>query len=122
MKTNKYIPFEPIDIPDRTWPSQTIKEAPVWCSVALRDGNQALIDPMNLEPVSYTHRDVQKRQVCGNEVFEYLGGTGCKNVLSADVIFNAYRYACEPAVIFTAVNSLDVYKRQENIQIHKEAS
>lgn len=44
--------------------------------------------------------------VCGNEVFEYLGGAGCKNVLSADVIFNAYRYACEPAVIFTAVNSL----------------
>ena len=49
MKTNKYIPFEPIDIPDRTWPSKTIKEAPVWCSVDLRDGNQALIDPMNLE-------------------------------------------------------------------------
>ena len=49
MKTNKYIPFESIDIPDRTWPSKTIKEAPVWCSVDLRDGNQALIDPMNLE-------------------------------------------------------------------------
>ena len=49
MKTNKYIPFKPIDIPDRTWPSKTIKEAPVWCSVDLRDGNQALIDPMNLE-------------------------------------------------------------------------
>ena len=49
MKTNKYIPFEPINIPDRTWPSKTITKAPVWCSVDLRDGNQALIDPMNLE-------------------------------------------------------------------------
>lgn len=45
----KYIPFKQIDIPDRKWPSKTITKAPVWCSVDLRDGNQALIDPMNLE-------------------------------------------------------------------------
>lgn len=45
----KYIPFTQIDIPDRTWPNQTITKAPVWCSVDLRDGNQALVDPMNLE-------------------------------------------------------------------------
>lgn len=49
MKTNKYFPFTPVNIPDRTWPSKTIEKAPVWCSVDLRDGNQALIDPMNLE-------------------------------------------------------------------------
>ena len=36
----KYIPFQPIRIPDRTWPDQTITKAPVWCSVDLRDGNQ----------------------------------------------------------------------------------
>ena len=45
----KYIPFKQIDIPDRTWPSKTITKAPIWCSVDLRDGNQALVDPMNLE-------------------------------------------------------------------------
>ena len=45
----KYIPFTPVDIPDRQWPSKTITKPPVWCSVDLRDGNQALIDPMNLE-------------------------------------------------------------------------
>ena len=45
----KYIPFKQIDIPDRTWPDKTITKAPVWCSVDLRDGNQALVDPMNLE-------------------------------------------------------------------------
>ncbi|MGN0519932.1 MAG: 2-isopropylmalate synthase [Candidatus Fimenecus sp.] len=49
MKTNKYIPFTPVNIPDRQWPSKTITKAPVWCSVDLRDGNQALIDPMNLQ-------------------------------------------------------------------------
>lgn len=45
----KYIPFRPEHIPDRTWPEHVITKAPVWCSVDLRDGNQALIDPMNLE-------------------------------------------------------------------------
>ncbi len=49
MKTNKYIPFTPVNLPDRQWPAKTITKAPVWCSVDLRDGNQALIDPMNLE-------------------------------------------------------------------------
>ena len=42
----KYQPYGPVDIPDRTWPSKTIDKAPIWCSVDLRDGNQALVDPM----------------------------------------------------------------------------
>ncbi len=45
----KYIPFKPINIPDRTWPDKVITKAPIWCSVDLRDGNQALVDPMNLQ-------------------------------------------------------------------------
>lgn len=45
----KYSPFEPINIPDRTWPSKQITKAPIWCSVDMRDGNQALVDPMNLQ-------------------------------------------------------------------------
>lgn len=45
----KYIPFKPINILDRTWPDKVITKAPVWCSVDLRDGNQALVDPMNLQ-------------------------------------------------------------------------
>ncbi|MGN0551721.1 MAG: 2-isopropylmalate synthase [Acutalibacteraceae bacterium] len=45
----KYIPFKQIDIKDRSWPDKTITKAPIWCSVDLRDGNQALIDPMNLQ-------------------------------------------------------------------------
>ena len=46
---HKYIPFEQIHLPDRQWPSRVIDKAPVWCSVDLRDGNQALVDPMNLQ-------------------------------------------------------------------------
>ena len=45
----KYKPFTPIDLPDRQWPNRVIDHAPIWCSVDLRDRNQALVDPMNLE-------------------------------------------------------------------------
>ncbi|MEM0966430.1 MAG: 2-isopropylmalate synthase [Verrucomicrobiota bacterium] len=44
----KYRPFEGIDLPDRQWPSRRIERAPVWCSVDLRDGNQALAVPMSV--------------------------------------------------------------------------
>ncbi len=49
MPFHKYRPFEPIDLTDRQWPSKVITAPPRWCSVDLRDGNQALIDPMNVE-------------------------------------------------------------------------
>jgi 2-isopropylmalate synthase len=45
----KYRPFPPINLPDRTWPSQVITKAPRWLSTDLRDGNQALVDPMGAE-------------------------------------------------------------------------
>lgn len=46
---DKYTPFVPQPIENRTWPDKTIKKAPTWVSVDLRDGNQALIDPMSME-------------------------------------------------------------------------
>jgi 2-isopropylmalate synthase len=46
---NKYKAFEPINLRDRKWPSKVINKAPTWCSVDLRDGNQALIEPMGTE-------------------------------------------------------------------------
>ena len=70
MPFQRYRAFEPIELPDRTWPSKTITEAPRWLSTDLRDGNQALIDPMTparkrrmfdllvamgYKAVSYTH-------------------------------------------------------------------
>ena len=47
MPIERYRPFPPIDLPDRTWPNAVITEAPRWLSTDLRDGNQALIDPMS---------------------------------------------------------------------------
>ncbi|GAB4064615.1 2-isopropylmalate synthase [Angustibacter speluncae] len=50
MPAHRYLPFHEqiaVDLPDRTWPAKRIEQAPRWCAVDLRDGNQALIDPMN---------------------------------------------------------------------------
>ena len=47
MPFAKYRRFDPLVLADRTWPNRTIERAPQWCSVDLRDGNQALIDPMD---------------------------------------------------------------------------
>jgi 2-isopropylmalate synthase len=52
MPTGKYLPFDKqisVELPDRTWPTNRMTHAPRWCAVDLRDGNQALIDPMNPE-------------------------------------------------------------------------
>ncbi|RBQ19940.1 2-isopropylmalate synthase [Spongiactinospora rosea] len=47
MPVGRYEPYQPVRLTDRTWPDQVITEAPRWCAVDLRDGNQALIDPMD---------------------------------------------------------------------------
>lgn len=49
FNANKYQPYPAVQKPDRRWPAQTITQAPLWCSVDLRDGNQALIEPMTVE-------------------------------------------------------------------------
>ena len=49
MPTGKYQPYPEIELRDRTWPDRRITKAPLWCSVDLRDGNQALIEPMSAE-------------------------------------------------------------------------
>jgi 2-isopropylmalate synthase len=47
LPIHKYRPFAPVNLPDRQWPTRTIDKAPIWCSVDLRDGNQALVEPMD---------------------------------------------------------------------------
>jgi len=47
MPFEKYRPYPAVELPDRTWPDRRLERAPVWCSVDLRDGNQALVDPMD---------------------------------------------------------------------------
>jgi 2-isopropylmalate synthase len=49
MPVHRYAPIHPVDLVDRIWPNKKITKAPKWCSVDLRDGNQALIDPMDTQ-------------------------------------------------------------------------
>ena len=56
QQEKKYIPFEQIKITNRKWPDNTITKAPIWCSVDLRDGNQALVTPMGIpEKIRFFH-------------------------------------------------------------------
>lgn len=66
MPFKKYRPYPGVDIPDRTWPDKVITKAPIWCSVDLRDGNQALSTPMGI---------VEKM-----EMFELLLAIGFKEI------------------------------------------
>ncbi len=49
LNYKKYQRNPVVDLPDRKWPNEQIKKAPIWCSVDLRDGNQALVEPMVVE-------------------------------------------------------------------------
>lgn len=78
----KYRPFQQINLPERTWPNQTITSAPIWASVDLRDGNQALAIPMNVDEKV--------------EFFELLVATGFKEIevgfpSASDTEFNFIR-------------------------------
>src|SRR4051812_40663833 len=66
MPFRKYRPYETVALPDRTWPDAVLEHAPVWCSTDLRDGNQALANPMD---------GARKRRF-----FELLLGLGFKEV------------------------------------------
>ena len=82
----KYRPFKQINLPDRTWPDKTINTAPIWASVDLRDGNQALAIPMNVDEKV--------------EFFELLVATGFKEIevgfpSASDTEFNFIRRLVE---------------------------
>ena len=49
QQEKKYVPFNRVSLPDRQWPDKSITKAPIWCSVDLRDGNQALVTPMGID-------------------------------------------------------------------------
>ena len=87
---NKYTPFERINLKDRKWPNQIINNAPTWCSVDLRDGNQSLIEPM----------DTQKKL----KLFKTLVSMGFKEIeigfpAASETDYNFCRYLIENKLI-----------------------
>ena len=90
----KYQPFTPIPLTDRQWPSKTIQKPPVWCSVDLRDGNQALIEPM--DPARKTRLFLQLLEIGCKEIeigfpsasqtdFDFCRGLIERNLIPEDV-------------------------------------
>ena len=70
--STKYRPFAPIDLANRQWPSRQLTQVPVWCSTDLRDGNQALFEPMS--------RETKKR------LFKVLCAVGLKEIEESDPV------------------------------------
>ncbi len=90
MPIHKYRSFPQIDLPEREWPSRAIEQAPVWCSVDLRDGNQALVEPMG------RHKKIK--------FFEHLVELGFKEIevgfpAASDTDFDFVRHIVESEMI-----------------------
>ena len=71
MPFEKYRAFAPIELPDRTWPSNQLNSAPIWCSVDLRDGNQALIEPMDVDGKTPSLRIARQKSVLSKSKLDF---------------------------------------------------
>ena len=122
----KYIPFVPQPIQNRTWPDNTITKAPVWCSVDLRDGNQALIDPMNMdEKLEMFHMLVDEIGVKEVEIGfpsasdtdyeicrELIEGGHIPDDVTIQVLVQARPHLIKKTVIFHFYNSTSTLQRE----------
>lgn len=111
----KYRPFPQVDLPDRLWPSRTITKAPRWLSTDMRDGNQALIDPMNAEKKQRFFDLLVKIGIKEIEVgfpsagateFDFIRGLVDRDAIPDDVIPQVLTQA-RADLIETTFNSLD---------------
>lgn len=103
----KYKPFQPISLADRQWPSKTLTEAPIWCSVDLRDGNQALPVPMNINQkialfkqlvaIGFKHIEVGFPSASDTE-FNFLRALVDEDLIPDDVHIQVLVQAREPLI------------------------
>jgi 2-isopropylmalate synthase len=107
MPVQRYVPFAPIDLPDRTWPSKVITQAPRWCAVDLRDGNQALIDPMNGERkrtmfnllVKMGYKEIEVGFPSGSQTdYDFVRELIEKDMIPDDVVIQVLTQAREPLI------------------------
>ncbi|MHA1564154.1 MAG: 2-isopropylmalate synthase, partial [Alphaproteobacteria bacterium] len=105
--TDKYQAFAPIPLPDRTWPGKTITKPPVWCSVDLRDGNQALIEPMGAERkrrmfdtlVAMGFKEIEVGFPAASQTdFDFCRHLIDENLIPDDVIIQVLTQAREPLI------------------------
>jgi 2-isopropylmalate synthase len=106
----KYRPFPPIPLPDRQWPSRTITRAPIWCSVDLRDGNQALAIPMSVEEklelfqalVEVGFKEIEVGFPAASQIeFDFIRRLIDENRIPADVTIQVLTQAREELIVRT---------------------
>jgi 2-isopropylmalate synthase len=107
MPIHRYAPFIPIDLTDRTWPTKQITKAPQWCSVDLRDGNQALIDPMDAPRklamfkllVSMGYKEIEVGFPSASQTdFDFVRRIIEEDLIPDDVVIQVLTQAREPLI------------------------
>src|SRR6476469_10040064 len=105
--SSKYRSFAPINLSNRAWPDAVIERAPIWCSVDLRDGNQALIEPMNIDRklrmfdclVKVGFKEIEVGFPSASQVeFDFLRKLIDEDLVPADVTIQVLTQAREPLV------------------------
>ena len=104
---NKYTPFKPISLKDREWPNRTLTQAPIWCSVDLRDGNQSLPVPMNINQkvtlfkqlVAIGFKEIEVGFPSASDTeFNFLRTLVEENIIPDDVTIQVLVQAREPLI------------------------
>ncbi len=107
MPVHRYAPFIPIDLADRTWPTKKITHAPQWCSVDLRDGNQALIDPMDPQRklamfkllISMGYKEIEVGFPSASQMdFDFVRKIIEEDLIPDDVVIQVLTQAREPLI------------------------
>ncbi len=107
MPVHRYAPFIPIDLTDRTWPTKKITHAPQWCSVDLRDGNQALIDPMDPQRklamfkllISMGYKEIEVGFPSASQMdFDFVRKIIEEDLIPDDVVIQVLTQAREPLI------------------------
>jgi len=107
MPVHRYAPFIPVDLKDRTWPTKQITKTPQWCSVDLRDGNQALIDPMDSQRklamfkllVSMGYKEIEVGFPSASQMdFDFVRKIIDENLIPDDVVIQVLTQAREPLI------------------------
>lgn len=107
MPYQRYSSFIPVELPDRTWPSKKMTKAPQWCSVDLRDGNQALIDPMDTPRklamfnllVSMGYKEIEVGFPSASQTdFDFVRKIIEEDLIPDDVVIQVLTQAREPLI------------------------
>ena len=107
MPVHRYAPFIPVELEDRTWPSKKMTKAPQWCSVDLRDGNQALIDPMDTPRklamfkllVAMGYKEIEVGFPSASQTdFDFVRKIIAEGLIPDDVVIQVLTQAREPLI------------------------